>query len=172
MSGGFRSVAGPVVAVLASCTLLAGCSGMQREEAAQTEAPVVPAAPPSPPQRRASDAELLLSYFGQLRKLSGPDLAREHDAARQAYGGARSDYNRVRLAMVVSLANTPFHDEPRALDLLEPVAKGADSQLSGLAGLLVCQIEERRRLDASAQGLQQKLDALKSLERNMIERKR
>ncbi len=101
-----------------------------------------------------------------------PELAREHDAARQAYGRARSDYNRVRLAMVVALPNTSFYDEPRALDLLDPIAKNAESRLSGLASLLVSQIQERRRLDANAQALQQKLDALKSLERSLIERKR
>jgi len=68
--------------------------------------------------------------------------------------------------------NTAFYDEPRALDLLDPVARNGDPRLSGLAALLVSQIQERRRLDATAQALQQKLDALKSLERSLIERKR
>jgi hypothetical protein len=84
----------------------------------------------------------------------------------------KSDYNRVRLAMVVSQPNTSFHDEPRAIELLEPVARSPGGQLSGLAVLLVSQIQERRRLDASAHALQQKLDALKSLERKLLERKR
>jgi hypothetical protein len=74
--------------------------------------------------------------------------------------------------MVMALPNTPFADEPRALDLLEPVARNTEGRLSSLAVMLVSQIQERRRLDANAQALQQKLDALKSLERSLIDRKR
>jgi hypothetical protein len=74
--------------------------------------------------------------------------------------------------MVVAMPNTPFNDDARALDLLDPIARNAEGRLSGLAYLLASQIQERRRADATAQGLQQKLDALKSLERSLIERKR
>ena len=124
------------------------------------------------PRRTVSDVEHLLTYFSQVRRLSGADLAREHDAARQAYGSSRSDYNRVRLAMIMTLPNTPYYDEPRAFEVLEPLARNSGSPLSGLALLLASQIQERRRLDANAQALQHKLDALKSLERSLIERKR
>lgn len=122
--------------------------------------------------RPASDTESLLLYYQHLRKLSATDLGREHDTARQAYSRSRTDFSRVRLAMVLSLPNTVFIDEGRALELLEPVGKGGAGQLGGLASLLSAQIQERRRLDANAQGLQQKLDALRTLERSMIERKR
>ena len=155
-------------AVFALCSLLAGCTTAPSMQVGEPEPP----AQTSEPRRAPSDAETLLSYFAQLRKVSPPELAREHESARQAYGGTRSDYNRVRLAMVVSLPNTPFYDEPRALDLLEPLSKTSGAQLSGLAFLLVSQIQERRRLDANAHALQQKLDALKSLERSLLERKR
>jgi hypothetical protein len=159
--------------VLVACALLAGCTTMQAVEVAEPEPVTQPSQPTAPPAAaRRSDAENLLYYFAHLRKLSAPELAREHDAARQAYGGARSDYNRLRLAMTMTLPNTSFHDEPRALELLDPLARNSGSSLSGLALLLASQIQERRRLDASAQALQQKLDALKSLERSLIERKR
>ena len=175
-TGGERGgLAGLLLAALAACVLLAGCGAMQQQGVAVAE-PQLPAAPPDtqpgPPPRQVSNAEILISYFAQLRKLPGPDLTREHDAARQALGHTRSDYNRVRLAMVVTLPNTPFFDEPRALGLLEPIAKNAGAELAGLASLLVAQIQERRRLDSNAQALQQKLDALKSLERSLIDRKR
>jgi len=151
-------------AVLAACTLLGACAAAPEAPPAVPESP----APPVEARRTPSEAENLLSYFAQIRRLNAPELAREHDLARQAYGGARSDYNRVRLAMVVSMPNTPFNDESRALDLLDPLTKSSASQLSGLALLLVSQIQERR----SAHALQQKLDALKSLERSLLERKR
>ena len=159
----------------AACVLLAGCGTMQPgREAAEPEVQKAPDTPPPPPPtpRQVSDAENLISYFVYLRKLTGPELAREHDAARQAWSRARSDYNGVRLAMLVALPNTPLYDEARALDLLDPIAKNGDPRLSGLAWLLISQIQERRRLDATAQALQNKLDALKSLERSLIERKR
>jgi hypothetical protein len=173
----YRLLAG----VLVPCMLLAGCGTMQPGVEAAPEsvvAPepqkvaVAPAVVQGIPPRQPSETENLISYFTQLRKLHGPELAREHDAARQAYGRARSEYNGMRLAMVVAVPNTPFADDPRALDLLDPIARNADSRLSALAALLVAQIQERRRLDANAQALQQKLDALKSLERSLIDRKR
>jgi len=149
------------------CGLLAACSvfpGLQSQE------PVAwaPAGTPQP----TSDADKLLAYFEQVRKLPAADLGREHETARQAYLSARSDFSRVRLAMLYSMPGTPVSDEPRALELLDPVTKNPGAELHRLAVLLAANLQERKRLDANAQGLQQKLDALRSLERSMIERKR
>ena len=147
--------------------VLTGCTAM-RGVGTQEPAPWVQAGSPQP----ASDADSLLLYYQHVRKLSGAELGREHDVARQAYNRARSDFNRVRFAMVLSLPNTGHSDETRALELLDPVAKNQNGPLRGLAYLLASQLQERKRIDASAQGLQQKLDALRSLERSLIERKR
>lgn len=147
--------------------LLAGC-GVLRGIETQEPAPWVQ----SGVARPASDADSLLLYYQHLRKLPGPELTREHDNARQAFARSRSDFNRIRLALVLSLPNTPYHDEGRALELIEAVAKKPNSRLNGLAYLLGAHLQDRKRLDASAQGLQQKLDALRSLERSLIERKR
>lgn len=152
---------------IGSVTVLTGCTAMRSVET-QEPAPWVQAGSPQP----ASDADSLLLYYQHVRKFSGAELGREHEVARQAYNRARSDFNRVRFAMVISLPNTGYSDEGRALELLDPVLKNQNGQLHGLAYLLASQLQERKRLDASAQGLQQKLDALRSLERSMIERKR
>jgi hypothetical protein len=146
---------------------LAGCSILRGMES-QEPAPWVQAGASRP----ATDAENLLLYYEHVRKLAAADLNREHDAARQVYTRSRSDYSRVRFAMVLSLPNTAVSDEGRALELLEPVSKNQGSSLHGLAYLLASHLQERKRLDANAQGLQQKLDALRSLERSMIERNR
>lgn len=151
----------------ACAALLAGCAALRGVET-QEPAPWVQDGSPQP----ASNAESLLLYYQHVRKLSGAELAREHETALQAYTGSPSDFSRVRLAMVLSLPNTAFSDEGRALELIEPVSRNQDGQLRGLAYLLAVHLQERRRLAANAQGLQQKLDALKSLERSMIERKR
>ena len=170
---GFRNSYRLLAAALVPCLLLGGCGTMQPGvDVAEPEPQKVPAVVQGIQPRQPSETDSLISYFAQLRKLQGSELAREHDAARQAYGRARSEYNGMRLAMVVALPNTSFADDPRALDLLDPIARNSESRLAGLASLLVAQIQERRRLDANTQALQQKLDALKSLERSLIDRKR
>lgn len=130
-----------------------------------------PAATPAP-TRAPSDVDNLLAFYQQMRALSPAEIERAHEAARIAYETARSDFNRVRYALMLMLPDTPFHDEARALNVLEPVVRTGSPSLQGFARLLVTHLHERRRLAASIQDLQQKLDALKSLERAMIERKR
>lgn len=147
--------------------VVAGC-GVLRIADPLEPAPWVQAGTPQP----ASDAESLLLYFQHIRKLSGADVSREHEAARQAHARARTDFNRVRLAMVLSLPGTTFNDDARALELCDAVAKHEGGRLQGLALVLGSHLQEQKRLTANAQGLQQKLDALKSLERSMIERGR
>jgi len=146
---------------------LAGCGIVKLAEPLEP-APWVQAGAPQP----ASDAESLLLYFQYLRKLSGPEAGREHEAARQAYARVRTDFNRVRLAMVLSLPGMAFTDEARALGLLDTVARHHGTRLQGLAVVLGAHLQEQQRLAASAQGLQEKLEALRSLERSMIERTR
>lgn len=158
---GFALVCAGGLTALAGCAILGGLES-------QEPAPWVQAGS----RRPASDADSLLLYFQHVKKLSGAELGREHEVARQAYNRARSDFNRVRLAMVLSLPNTGYGDETRALELLDPVSRNQDGKLHGLAFLLASQLQERKRLDAGAQGLQQKLDALRTLERSMIEKKR
>jgi hypothetical protein len=155
------------LAIIASlvAALAAGCAPQPTVVVEKTAPGVVRPVP-------ASESDALLGYYQSLRGLSAADLGREHDAARQAYARARSDYNRVRYAMVLTLPGAAFQDDGRALEMLEPVARNPNGQLQPLAHLLATHLQDRKRLDANAQALQQKLDALRSLERNMIERKR
>ncbi|HSC94796.1 MAG TPA: hypothetical protein VLC73_07490 [Burkholderiales bacterium] len=146
---------------------IVGC-GMIRIVEPLEPAPWVQAGTPRP----TSDTESLLLYYRHIRNLTGPDASREHERAWQAYAQAPTDFNRVRLAMVLSLPGTAFYDNARALGLLDTVAKRDGGRLQGLAAALGAQLQEQQRLAANAQELQQKLDALKSLERSMIEKSR
>ncbi|MGH8660201.1 MAG: hypothetical protein ACREUB_00380 [Burkholderiales bacterium] len=146
---------------------LAGCGVIRIAEPLEP-APWVQAGSPQP----VSDIESLVLYFQHIRKLPASEAGREHEAARQAYARSRTDFNRVRLAMILSLPGTGFTDETRALGLLDTVASHEGGRLQGLAMLLGASLQEQQRLATSAQGLQQKLDALRSLERSMIERGR
>lgn len=170
-----------ICAALAGCGILPGLENQEQpapeqsaeQSASDQVASVSPASRPRPDTRRpATEIDDLLAYFQHVRKMPVAELGREHDAVRQAFLYSRSDFDRVRLAMLLSLPGTPVSDEPRALELLDPVVKNPGGKFGGLAVLLASNLQERKRLDANAQGLQQKLDALMLLERNMIERKR
>lgn len=115
---------------------------------------------------------------------------------RQALEGAQRDYRRdasdancLRLAAMLATLPEPLRDEPRAAALLKPlVARDASSPYGSLAVLLTAQIAERQRLAREVEqatkeferstregtkreeALQQQLDALKSIERGIIER--
>lgn len=126
-----------------------------------------------------SEAESLLLYHEYLRKLSGAALNREHEEVKRALARSNSDFSRVRLALLLSLPTASFRDDGRAVGLLEPLLAGsaAADEMQALARLLHAQISERRRIEErlkdeqrKTEGLQQKLDALQSIEKSLLER--
>lgn len=133
-------------------------------EAETPPAPTPAKPPPSPP--RASETENLLAYYVTVRRLAPPELAREYENARQLYTKSRADSNRVRYASVASVPGTPFSDDARALEALEPLLRNPDSAFHSIAYIISVQISEQRR----SAGLQQKLDALMSLDKSLLER--
>jgi hypothetical protein len=184
-----RHLHGPAIAFVV--VLLAGCVlPAPRQEEERPSPPPVPPAPVAPPpveEERPpiappevhipSELERALAYFDRLRRMPSGELAREQEAVRQSYAQSRSDLDRMRLAMTYALPNTPLSDEGRTLDLIEPLIKNARSELHDLAVLVAVFAQEHRRLSANVQTLQQgvqsleqKLDALRSLERTLIER--
>ena len=151
--------------IIAASLLLAGCETLQQADRREP-------APTIEMRRPVSDVESLLLYYRHIGRLKEDQLGRELEIARTAYTREGSDFNRVRLAMVLGLPGTSLNDNTRALELLAPVVKNQTAELSALASMLSAQLQEHNRLDANAQDLQKKLDALKSLERSMMERKR
>lgn len=146
---------------------LAGCGVLQ------PEAPVVQAPVPAPAVREIrseTEAAMALAYYAQMRSLSAAELARELESARRELARVRSDAHRVRYALLLTLPGSGAGEEARALEVLEPVTRSADSDLRGLALLMTAFLQEQRKLESSAQGLQQKLDALLTLERRMTGR--
>lgn len=114
--------------------------------------------------------DAVLADYARLRRLPAGELARAQENARRAYNRSRTDGNRVRYALALAVPGASAADEVRALDMLEPVARNGSSAWHGLAVLVSGFLQEQRRLDSQAQDLQQKLDALLTLERNMIGR--
>ena len=139
---------------------------------AEPPAIIVPVEPPAVVKDIAlpDDVERLLSYFERLKRLPGAELAKELESARLAHGRGSSDFTRIRLAMILSLPGTSFNEDARAVELLDPLVKRGEGGPRALAALLTTFIQERRRLGGDLAAVQQKLDALKSLERKLIER--
>lgn len=152
------------VMVLPVLLALAGCGVLRGSEAGDDPAAV------SDIRGDGTEVGGALAYYVRARRLAGPDLAREQEAARRALARARTDGNRVRYALVLAVPGATAQDEARALELLEPVARSGDSALHGLAVLVTAFLQEQRRLDGNVQNLQQKLDGLLTLERNMTGR--
>jgi len=135
---------------------------------------VAPPPPATPEAPRPNETETLIAEFARLRKLGPAELGREQDAARQIFNQSRSDSARLRLGMTLALPGAPGSDDGRALDVLDPLVKTPGASLHGLAFMLASYVQEQRRLTSqlaglqqNVQGLQQKLDAIKSLERSL-----
>jgi hypothetical protein len=158
--------------------LLTGCQTspvLVPEETTAVTAVEPPTVPPAvepevklPVRPAASDGEALLAYFDQVRKLPAAEFTKEIDTVRKLYARLRTDAVRMRYAILLSAPAAGPGDDLRAVELLEPMLKSTDSSLRALALLISAQIQEQRR----AQALQQKLDALMSLDKTLIERGR
>ncbi len=106
--------------------------------------------------------------------MSPDELRRELSAATQALAKQRNDVNRVRLAVLYSLARANPQDDQRALQLLDNVAKGGPgaNSVKQLAVVLQAQIAERQRAvrdeQQRAEAAVQKLEALRQMERSLL----
>lgn len=122
--------------------------------------------------------------------------------AQQAYGAKPVPLNRLRLALLLATLSAPLRDEPRAAELVAPLADSSTPGVGRLAALLAAQLAERQRLarelerlareaeraarereraekereradkerDKREETLRQQLEALRSIERGILER--
>jgi hypothetical protein len=113
----------------------------------------------------------LIAYAQRVAGLQPDEQQRELNASAQIFSKDRGAYGRVRLALLLSLPGTAFCDEPKAAGLLEPLASNEGTgPLQQFAGLLHVQVSERVREQRRAAQLKEQLDALKDVERKIIER--
>ena len=137
----------------------------------------------SPPQTQVITAPVneedqqALTLLADLQRYAaepGDDLKRELAAVNQAVNRTRSDANRIRLAMRLTLPSAGPPDDARALALLDSVGgKGAvASPLKQIAVILSAQINERTRSLREEQkktaAAQEKLAALRAVERSLL----
>jgi hypothetical protein len=137
------------VALLAACAL----EPRRIEAPPETRIIVQPALP--------SDADLLLGHIAGVRKLDAREFAAERDIARNQFQRDRSDFNRIKYALILALipaastsaAATVAQDDVELMSLIEPLVSTAgpgtaagDSQIRALAALLQGMVIDRRRV--------------------------
>jgi len=142
----------------------------------QATAPQQAAAPQS--NEEEQQALALLVDLQRYAVEAGEDLRRELAAANLALTRARSDANRIRVAMLLTLPAAGPPDDARALSLLEPIVSrsGNASPMKQIASLLYAQITERARSvreeQRKAAVAQEKHDALRAVERSLLHGRR
>jgi hypothetical protein len=115
--------------------------------------------------------------------------------AQQAFVKDTSSINRLRLAMLLAMLPAPFRDDARASELLEPIADAGSPGIGRFAAFLAPMVTERQRVsrdldrisreklsverdraaadrerDKREEALKQQLEALRSIERGILER--
>ena len=128
------------------------------------------------PLRDASDdadertVESLLAYSTGLRTLTGAELAKETQVARQVFTKDKSNVVRLRLVLLLSAPNNNVRDSERASALLEPLSKDGSTAtpVRNFALLLGALIDEQKRTHV----LQQKLNTLQAIEKNKTDREK
>lgn len=135
--------------------------------------PYPPPAEPRPPVPIAVEppgSVRALAYFDRVRQRPPRELRSEYESVRKSFAASRSEHDRIRLALLLSLPQTGFGDDNQALELLEPLARDAGSEYHALAHLMTALLAEQRRTARHAAGLQQKLDRIRALEKEMQQR--
>lgn len=133
--------------------------------------------PPAAPPINEDEQQTMALLVDLQRYAIAPadELRRELAAVNQGSNPrARSDANRIRLAVLLTIPNAGPPDDGRALALLESVAgkTGGASPLKQLALVLYAQIAERVRNVAEERKrsalAQEKLDQLRAVERTLL----
>ncbi len=135
-----------------------------------------PAASPAPTATEPTEEQQLMVLVADLQRYGtlGPEeVRRETATVNGALGRQRTDANRIRLAVLYTMAHTPADDQ-RAVQLLEAVMKASPGSpgMRQLAAVLQVQVSERMRVvreeQAKANDALQKLEALRAMERSLL----
>lgn len=177
-----KSIAFGIVLLAALGTLLSGCATKGDRLSPGSECLGRICLGPS-----GGEAGELLAYNQRIRSLSPEELNSEYGMATQALARQKSDLNRLRTVLLLLQPNAPFRDDARAAALVDEVLGNRPTENSAtkaLAQLLGAMVNERRRQEERyqkltqklgeeekrADALQQKLEALKTIEKNLINR--
>jgi hypothetical protein len=123
-------------------------------------------------ERQAAE---MLDYANRVAAMDAAAQRRERDRTQASQAGDKSVAARVRLGLLYALPASAIQDDARALALLDG---GAGSPAGGAIGqvaqFIAAQVRERQRqvLDEQrkTEMVKQQLEALKAIERSILER--
>lgn len=141
------------------------------------------------------DLNTMMSEGAQLLHASTSQQKAMLAAAQERFMSSPNPMNRLRLAMLLATLPAPLRDDARAKELLEPIADASAPGAGAFAALLSTQIAEHQRLvreverlareranlerdyqlnekerDKREEALRQQLEALRAIERGILER--
>jgi hypothetical protein len=142
------------------------------EEPPEPPAPAPPIIllPPSPIRTEPAPALKAMEFYAQLKQRPPREQKLEQERLRKTFAGTRSDHDRVRLALALSVPGSSLKEEAQALELLEPLSRDAGNDYQELALLLSALLSEQRRRGEQALLLHNKLESIKALEKEMHDR--
>lgn len=113
-----------------------------------------------------SDSDSLIDYYLTMRKAPKEKVLREFADANRALQGTPNAFNRIKLALLLSLPVTGVQDSTRALNLLQDTIKEEkeeENALRNLANLLQTQLYKETRHDENMQRARDDQKRLESL---------
>ena len=145
--------------LLSLILLLAGCAGMR-----------IPGAPDT--EREQRQVIELIDYTQRVATMSAEQQRYEYAASSQAFAKDKETLKRMRLALLLAMPGASFHDTARAASLLEPLAATGEpaGPLRSFARLFYAQLNERAGDQRRANQMREQLEALKAVERTILER--
>jgi len=135
-----------------------------------TEPPMTPATTEPTEEQQLASVLVDLQRYGAM---TPEELRREQNTVTQLLARQRTDFNRIRLAILLTLAKTP-QDDQRAVQLLDSVAKSNPGSPAAkqLAAVVQVQVAERMRAvrdeQQKADAAVKKLEALRNMERDLL----
>lgn len=124
-----------------------------------------------------SEVDQLLAYMMQSRKLDARELATEREQMRNIFQTEKSEFNRVKLAMLLTSSTATSaasaNDDTELTALLEPMVRGANASITdaamdaqktevrALAMLLAGTAQERKKLRDLLRETQTRLNTLR-----------
>jgi predicted O-linked N-acetylglucosamine transferase (SPINDLY family) len=164
-----------VIGLAIALVSLIGCSVIPEQQPCQCPPAVEPVV--------MGQMDDMMQYYESLRKLPAPDLAKLHERVKQNFMQNKSDANRLRLVLLLTLPQTSFRDIQGAINLLNEWPRDAKpNNLQSFRNLLASFLADQQRLSTHVEEASQKLkeeqkradmlqhqiDALKSMEKNLI----
>jgi len=179
------------------CVLLISCDTVAVKQQSATENTTPKNVTPSVNEAASIDAPLvsandsllsMLRYSRFVNGLSKPQLADEFKRISEAYFIRPNDRSALKRAILLMIPGTDFFDLPQAKQLFTEVLNSKDNSVPAfkeyaefMLGVLDSQeqsnaryaklLEDYQQETAKREQLEQKLDALKSIEQNMIQRR-